>query len=345
MTTKTLIRGVIYGLSRRSIKVRVGQTISKPAFPTSKIAQGSSYSGFLFNAAINSVYDTAPSTMCKESGLPYVRILGYADDLKVSYLTHNRQGFEIMKNHQVKLQEWANRNSYIIHPDKLVAIKNGSSEIDEEIKVGKAVVKVVKSHKDLGVWYSDRPLDFDTAWKTKIASVRNKAIDLRQKVMSRSITVLRILWDTYLNSILIFAVSVIGYPTEDQLKQILKIQRLFFMNARACKQDCDKRKSGERLCKSHTVPDLFDVTLVKRNLINFFKVIKEDFKIVEPFVKDECVTDSNSYEVLSNARNTRNAVLTNSSYFKPTIDEKISGIDINLFRFRSCGDLQKFHPK
>ena len=333
-----LIRGVIYGLSRRSIKVRIGQTFSRPAFPTSGIAQGSSFSGFLFNAAINSVYDTAPSTICEESGLPYVRILGYADDLKVSYLTHNREGFDLMKNHQTLLQKWANENSYVIHPDKLVAIQNGKSKIEEEIKVGKTVVKIVKSHKDLGVWYTDQPLNFDTAWKTKIASVRCKAIELRQKILTRSVKVLRRLWDTYLYSILIFAVSVIGYPSEDQLKQILKIQRMFFMNSKACGRECDKRRSGQKLCSAHTVPEPFDITLVKRNLISFHKVLKEESKIVEPFKK------VNSYELLSNARNTRNAVLTSSNYFKPIVEEKLSGEDSNLFRYRSCGDLLRIPP-
>lgn len=335
---KKLIWGVLFGLSNRSIKVRVGQSVSRPVFPSSGIAQGSSFSGFLFNAAINSVFETAPEVICQKSGLPYVRIFGYADDLKVSYLTHNSEGFEIMKAHQKQLQIWANKNSYQIHPDKLVAIQNGESVINEQIKVGEAVVKVVQNHKDLGVIYSSKPLDFDTAWKTKIASVRSKAIDLRQKIVSRSITVLKRLWDCYLNSILIFAISCIGYPTEEQIKQILKIQRMFFMNAQPCDQRCHKRIIGEKLCRNHTVPDPIDVTIVKRDLINFFKVLKDDIKIVEPYLSENPRINCSDIEL---SRNTRNAVMTSSSYFKPTISERISERDMNLFRYRTCGDLQR----
>ena len=110
------------------------------------------------------------------------------------------------------------------------------------------------------------------------------------------------------------------------------------MNSKACGRECDKRRSGQKLCSAHTVPEPFNITLVKRNLISFHKVLKEESKIVEPFKK------VNSYELLSNARNTRNAVLTSSNYFKPIVEEKISGEDSNLFRYRSCGDLLRIPP-
>ena len=40
----------------------------------------------------------------------------------------------------------------------------------------------------------------------------------------------------------------------------------------------------------------------------------------------------------------RNAVLTSSNYFKPIVEEKISGEESNLFRYRSCGDLLRIPP-
>ena len=74
--------------------------------------------------------------------------------------------------------------------------------------------------------------------------------------------------------------------------------------------------------------------IVKRDLIIFFKVLKNDVKIVEPH-------NSENSSAIELSRNTRNALITSSNYFKPTISERVSEKDMNLFKYRSCGDLQR----
>ena len=69
-----------------------------------------------------------------------------------------------MVQHQKLVQEWAEKHTYFIHPEKLVMIKMGHSDIVKEIKIGESVVKEVDHHRDLGIEYNSNGLDFRRVW-------------------------------------------------------------------------------------------------------------------------------------------------------------------------------------
>ena len=191
-------------------------------------------------------------------GMRYISLYGYADDVKFSYITSDLKGHELMVQHQQTVQKWADEHTYFIHPDKLVMLKMGKSDIVKEIKIGDSVVKEKDHHKDLGIEYTSDGLDFTRVWDSKIAQMTRKSIELRSNIRSRSVVVLKQLWNSYLNSILLFGLSVIGYPDEKQLRKLMNIQR-----------NCPKRTKNSDFCLQHTLPDPVDVIILKRDLINF----------------------------------------------------------------------------
>ena len=279
---RKVIMNIMFGLTNRTFVVKVNETLSDPARATSGILQGSKLSGFIFNTAINSIFSTAPPDICPRSGLPYVALYGYADDVKFSYITSDLKGHALMVQHQKLVQEWAEKHTYFIHPEKLVMIKMGHSDIVKEIKIGESVVKEVDHHRDLGIEYNSNGLDFRRVWDSKIAQMTRKSIELRSNIRSRSVVVLKQLWNTYLNSILLFGLSVIGYPDDKQLRKLMNIQRLFFDGAIECPKTCKKRTSKSDFCLHHSLPDPVDVIILKRDLITFNNVRLGILRTVQP---------------------------------------------------------------
>ena len=277
-----VIRNIMFGLTNRTFVVKVNETLSDPAHASSGILQGSKLSGFIFNTAINTIFSTAPPDLCPKSGMPYVALYGYADDVKFSYITSDLRGHALMVQHQKLVQEWADEHTYFIHPEKLVMLKMGHSDIVKEIKIGESVVKEVDHHRDLGIEYTSDGLDFKRVWDSKIAQMTRKSIELRSNIRTRSVVVLKQLWNTYLNSILLFGLSVIGYPDDKQLRKLMNIQRLFFDGAVECPKTCKKRTVNSDFCVNHTLPDPIDIIILKRDLINFNNVRLGMLRTVQP---------------------------------------------------------------
>ena len=148
---RKVVMNIMFGLTNRTFVVKVNETLSEPARATSGILQGSKMSGFIFNTAINSIFATAPPDICPKSGMRYISLYGYADDVKFSYITSDLKGHELMVQHQQTVQQWADEHTYFIHPDKLVMLKMGKSDIVKEIKIGDSIVKEKEHHKDLGI--------------------------------------------------------------------------------------------------------------------------------------------------------------------------------------------------
>ena len=279
---RKVIVNIMFGLTNRTFVVKVNETVSDPASATSGILQGSKMSGFIFNTAINSIFATAPPDICPKSGMKYISLYGYADDVKFSYISSDWKGHELMVQHQQTVQKWADDHTYFIHPDKLVMLKMGKSDIVKEIKIGDSIVKEKDHHKDLGIVYSSDGLDFTRVWDSKIAQMTRKSIELRSNIRSRSVVVLKQLWNSYLNSILLFGLSVVGYPDEKQLRKLMNIQRLFFEGAIECQKNCPKRTKNSDFCLHHTLPDPVDVIILKRDLINFNNVRLNILRTVHP---------------------------------------------------------------
>ena len=297
---RKIISGIMYGLVNRTFMVKINDKFSEPAKATSGILQGSKMSGFIFNSCINTVFDTAPEDVCPRSGLPYVAMYGYADDIKSSYISSDERGHQLMAEHQIRLQKWAEDNTYYIHPEKLIMLKMGESNINRQIKVGETIVREKETHRDLGVIYNKDGLDFTSTWDSKIAQMTRKSIDLRSNIKSRSVIVLKQMWNTYLNSILMFGLSVIGYPTDKQIKKLQNIQRLFFEGTYECSRNCQKRNKKSDYCPQHELPDPIDIIILKRDLMNYNRMRLGFMRTIEPIS-----TSSEEDEFVFNAR-TRN---------------------------------------
>lgn len=160
------IKGNILGwiksfLTDRTQYVKVGEEISETAPVTSGIPQGSVLGPLLFVIYINDM----PEVVSKDS---YVYL--FADDTKIFRATETLSDKKQLQSDIDNLYKWSNDWLLKFHPDKCLAMKLGSNNIDLTYTMGDHKLGESACEKDLGV-HIDSKLTFDS----HINSAVNKA--------------------------------------------------------------------------------------------------------------------------------------------------------------------------
>ena len=158
-------------LQNRSIKVKVGNTLSEKIFLDLGVPQGSSISVTLFLIAINTITDFIPTAM---------QMSLFVDDCRFSIRTPTL-GTNIknqLQNILNNLQTWTSQTGFKFAEGKseiFICTRKIGDQPKMELTLDNKKLKVITEKKFLGVWF-----DWRMSWTTHLQYLKDKCIrDLR----------------------------------------------------------------------------------------------------------------------------------------------------------------------
>lgn len=139
-------------ITGRCFSVRVGDSLSDPVSVTSGVPQGSHLGPLLFCVYINDLV----------ANLEFVKILLYADDIKLYSVVHSDADAQRVQRDLDTLLDWSNRNGLRLNLIKcfIISFSRCRSPLVFDYVLGGASLQRTSVIRDLGVWF-DSSLSFD----------------------------------------------------------------------------------------------------------------------------------------------------------------------------------------
>ena len=138
-----VIKWIEKWLTHRRQRVIVDGEISNWKSVLSGLPQGSVLGPILFLIYINDIEDDIPS-----------KVLKFADDTKVFRKVTNDTDKQSLQDDQDKLVKWSEKWQMLLNFGKCKCIQIGHGNMDEEYKMGDAVLGRTTQEKDIGVTFS-----------------------------------------------------------------------------------------------------------------------------------------------------------------------------------------------
>ena len=209
-------------LSNRTIKVKIGSTLSNPKQVDEGIPQGSVLSCSCFLIAINNISSGIP---------PTVKSLLFVDDFTLFYSGHNINSVQRQLQMALKsLEAWCVKTGYKFSTEKTVSMhicrKHNCPKMATSLTLYRAPITCVTSTKFLGV-----TIDSSLTWRPHLTNLKtrsNKTLDLLKKLShtdwgSDSTTLLR-LYIMLLKPLIEYGMEAYLSAAESYLKPIRAIQ-------------------------------------------------------------------------------------------------------------------------
>ncbi|CAH2094990.1 unnamed protein product [Euphydryas editha] len=193
--------------------------LSRPYYTFSGISQGSNLGPLLFLIFVNDLPDTVGTARC----------LLFADDLKLFLAVDSPSDCELLQQDIINVTEWSTRNKLVFNKSKcsVMSFTRAQHPIVYYYRLDDSTLDRKTSIKDLGILM--RP---DLSFTDHICNVATKAYKslgfiLRQSSDLESVAVMKILYNSFVRSILENN-AVIWSPHEAKYKNMLeKLQKKF----------------------------------------------------------------------------------------------------------------------
>ena len=251
-------------LMDRSFRVKVGAALSREAYPTSGCLQGSAASPYLFNLACNTAFKAVPRE-CRQ----YVKVLQFADDLKVTCDTRTPRGCEALEKTLRALEGWAIEHTIYFHGGKTKLLHLGKREGPAwNYVLDGTILKANDSARDLGVVYNTKENNHDH-FVNLIRAIEWKTRMFRKAIHTRDIKTLTVAWNMLIASKITFGVQAWGRPSKLQLRRLCAVQKRFLRGAMPCKS-CSK--NGEP-CMKHNGPEPIDMLIMRAEIGCFHDIM------------------------------------------------------------------------